>query len=218
MPVCCDPKDYGGVFDEGMARHSLRGFRKRGLDSTAGPMIGALARRGLEGATVIEAGAGIGSAQVALLGSGAERGIAYELSPGYERVAMELLAEHRMADRVDWRTADFVTAAGLPADVVFLNRVVCCYPDMPRMVDRSTQRSGRLLAMSYPRRRLLVRVGLRAINAFLWLRRTTFRVFAHDPDAMARRIEGAGFTEVDSGRTAVWEWKVWEREEVASSE
>lgn len=211
MPVCCDPKDYGGVFNEREARRSLRVFRKRGLDSTAGPMIGALARRGLDGSTVIEAGAGIGSAQVALLGSGAERGIAYELSPGYESVAAELLEEHRMTGRVEWHTADFVTHAGDRADIVFLNRVVCCFPDMPAMVDRALQRSGRLLAMSYPRRRWLVRIGLRGVNAFLWLRRTTFRAFVHDPDEMAQRIERAGFTEVDSGRTAVWEWTVWER-------
>jgi magnesium-protoporphyrin O-methyltransferase len=212
MPVCCDPSDYGGVFDEREARHSLRRFHKRGLDSTAGPMIGALARRGLHGATVTEAGAGIGSAQVALLASGAERGVAYELSPGYELVAHELLADHGMTDRVEWRTADFVTASGHEtSDVVFLNRVVCCYPDMPAMVDRASQGAGRFLAMSYPRQRLLVRIGTRGVNALLWLRRTTFRAFLHDPKAIGQRITGAGFTEVESGRTAVWEWKVWER-------
>lgn len=174
-------------------------------------MIGALARHGLDGATVIEAGAGVGSAQVALFGSGAARGIAYELSPGYERAAADLLAQHRLLDRVEWRTEDFVTGNGDHGEVVFLNRVVCCYPDMPRMVDRAVGRSDRLLAMSYPRRRWLVRIGLRLVNAFLWLRRTTFRVFAHDPAELARRAEDAGFSEVESGRTAVWEWKVWER-------
>jgi hypothetical protein len=65
--------------------------------------------------------------------------------------------------------------------------------------------------MSYPRQRLLVRIGTRGVNALLWLRRTTFRAFVHDPKTIGQRITGAGFTEVESGRTAVWEWKVWER-------
>jgi len=213
MPVCCDPSDYGGVFDEKVARHSLKSFRRSGLDSTAGPMIGALARRGLEGSTVLEVGAGVGSAQVAMLSSGATTGIAYELSPEYEAVAAELLAEHRLTDRVDWRTGDFVTGQGTPrADIVFLNRVVCCYPDMLTMVDRAVGASNRLLALSYPRKRWFVRFGLMGINAFLRLRRTTFRVFVHDPEEITRRVGGAGFTEVASGRTAVWEWRVWERE------
>ena len=213
MPVCCDPKDYGGVFDEGMARHSLKSFRRRGLDSTAGPMIGALARRGLEESAVLEVGAGIGSAQVALLSAGASRGVAYELSPEYEAVAAELLAEHRLSDRVEWRTGDFVSAAATTrADVVFLNRVVCCYPDMPTMVDRAVGASNHLLALSYPRKRWFVRFGLMGVNAFLRLRRTTFRVFVHDPRDIARRVGSAGFAEVATGRTAVWEWKVWEKE------
>jgi hypothetical protein len=204
------------VFNEREARRALRSFEKNGLDSTAGPMIGALAGRGIDGATVLEIGAGIGSAQVALIGSGAARGVAYDLSPAYRKVAAGLLEEHGVGDRVDWRVGDFLADGdAVPdADVVFLNRVACCYPHMPEMVDAASAKARRLLAMSYPRDRWWLQIALRVANVFLRLRRTTFRVFVHDPDEIARRVKAAGLGEVASGRTLVWEWHVWERDEL----
>lgn len=213
MPTCCDPSDYGGVFNEREARRSLRSYRRNGLDSTAGPMVGALAGRGIEGATVLEVGAGIGSAQVALLKSGAARSVAYDLSPAYREASVDLLGEHDLADRVDWRVGDFLTDGDRVegADVVFLNRVVCCYPDMAGMVDSAAAKARRLLALSYPRDRWWLRVGLFVINVYFRLRRSTFRVFVHDPGEIARRVTHAGLGEVASGRTIAWEWHVWER-------
>jgi hypothetical protein len=213
MPTCCDPADYGGVFTEREARRSLRSFRRKGLDSTAGPMIGALATRGIEGASVLEVGAGIGSAQVALLSSGVARSVAYDLSPFHAAAGEELLDEHGVADRVEWRVGDFLADATRmqSADVVFLNRVVCCYPHMSAMVDAAAAKTGRLLALSYPRDRWWLKAGLGLINGFMRLRRTSFRVFVHDPEEIARRVRSAGLTEVASGRNLAWEWHVWER-------
>lgn len=201
------------MFNDREARRALRAFRRKGLDSTAGPMIGALARRGLDGATVLEIGAGVGSAQVALVSSGASRSVAYDLSPAYEQVSAELLREHGFADRVEWHTGDFVAEADgvAEADVVFLNRVVCCYPHMTDLLGAATKKARRMLAFSYPRDRWWLRFWIRLVNGLLWLRRTSFRAFVHDPGAMAGLVSAGGFVEVDSGRTLAWEWKVWQR-------
>ena len=213
MAACCDPKAYGSVFDERAARRNAVNFRRKGLGSPAAEMVRALAERGLAGATVLEVGAGSGSAQVALLEAGAARGVAFDLSLASEAVAAELLAERGLTGRVEWHTADFVAegSAAVPADIVFLNKVVCCYPDMPALVDAAVGHAKRLVAIALPRRRLFVRAGIGLINGFLRLRRTTFRVFSHDPREVARRVEAAGLGEVASGTTAFWEWHVWER-------
>jgi len=89
MAACCDPKAYGSVFDERAARRNAVNFRRKGLGSPAAEMVRALAERGLAGATVLEVGAGSGSAQVALLEAGAARGVAFDLSPASEAVAAE---------------------------------------------------------------------------------------------------------------------------------
>ncbi len=43
---------------------------------------------------------------------------------------------------------DFVEVAGSiqPADIVTLDRVICCYPDVERLVGLSSQRATRLAA------------------------------------------------------------------------
>jgi magnesium-protoporphyrin O-methyltransferase len=212
MGGCCDPSGFRQVFNEREARRAVRSFRRRGLDSTAGPMVEALRSKGIEGASVLEVGAGVGSAQVGLIAGGAASSVAYDLSPAHHEVGAGLLAEYGVADRVEWRTGDFVADAAAPrADVVFLNRVVCCYPDMEAMVDAAASRTNRLLAMAYPRDRWWVRVGVRTVNGVMRIGRTTFRVFVHPVADIAERVAVAGLSEVAGGRTALWEWHVWER-------
>jgi len=199
------------VFNAAQAAKAVRAFERKGLDGTARPMIEALQAEGLEGATLLEVGAGPGTALVTMLEAGAGRAVAYDISPSYEKVAGALLQGRGLTDRVEWHTGDYLASGDhRPADTVFLNRVVCCYPDAT-LVGAVADRAGRLLALSYPRRRWYTRVGIRVINGYLWLRRVPFRVFVHDPGAIARSVVAAGFAEVASGGSAAWEWKVWRR-------
>lgn len=213
MPDCCDPRGYCRMFSEREARRAVRSFERRGLDSTADPMVSSLAGIGLAGASVLEVGAGACTAIVSLLESGADRAVGYDISPEYEPVAAALLERRGLEERVDLHFGDFVVEqeAVEGADIVFLNRVVCCYPDMPRLVDAAGGKAKHSIAMSFPRNLVVTRLGERMVNAFLRLRRSSFRVFAHDPAEIDRRVRGQGFTEVASGRTLLWEWHVWKR-------
>jgi hypothetical protein len=58
MSGCCDPR--GPQF----ARHVASRYRKRGLDKTAGRMVGYLADRGVDGASVLEIGGDVGALQL----------------------------------------------------------------------------------------------------------------------------------------------------------
>src|ERR1041385_1488639 len=57
--------------------------------------------------------------------------------------------------RIEWVEGDFVAvAATVPsADLVALDRVVCCYPAYAPLLEQAAAHSRRLLAMSYPRDR-----------------------------------------------------------------
>lgn len=213
MAGCCDSSGYSGVFDEKMAARNVRSFLGKGLDSTAKPMVEALRGRGLEGSTVLEVGAGVGGALATMLEVGAKSAVGIDISPNYETAALSLMSKRGHEEKVTWHIGDFVAMSESlePADVVFLNRVVCCYPDMGEMVDAAKNSTRRLLAMAYPRKRWLTRIGLGLINVGARIRRNTFRVFVHDPESIKRRVESAGFEEAASGTTAFWHWKVWER-------
>src|SRR5438045_3555639 len=80
--------------------------------------------------------------------------------------AGELLVESGLSDRVQRLVMDF-TQAGVdvdPADVVVMNRVICCYPDMPKLAGAAADRARVMLVMSFPNRRWWTRLGLTLAN------------------------------------------------------
>jgi magnesium-protoporphyrin O-methyltransferase len=175
-------------------------------------MIAALRPLGIQGCRLLEVGAGPGTAVVSLLAAGMDSAIAYDISPSYTAVAGALFQGRGVQDRVEWHSGDYLASGdGREADVVFLNRVVCCYADMVPLVDAVTGRARRFLALSYPRRRWLTRTAIRVMNAYLALRRVPFRTFVHDPDAIAARVAAAGLRPVAAGGGGIWEWRVWQR-------
>ncbi|HYM65823.1 MAG TPA: methyltransferase domain-containing protein, partial [Patescibacteria group bacterium] len=132
MTDCCSPKGYRWVFSERNARSEADRYRRQGLDRTSRRIVDLLRRRGVEGRSVLEIGGGVGGVQIELLKAGASRVVSIELTPTYEGAAQDLLRESGLQDRVDRRIADFAEAEAevAGADIVIMNRVICCYPDM----------------------------------------------------------------------------------------
>ncbi len=97
------------------------------------------------------------------------------------------------------------------ADIVTLDRVVCCYPDMEPLVRLSAERCRRLYGLSYPRYRWPVRTVVSIENAFRRLFRNPFRSFVHSPVEMDRLLTQLGFTLQSKVRTFAWEVVVYAR-------
>src|SRR3954469_5968085 len=128
MAGCCNPRGCDRFFTPRFARRVAERYRKRGLDKTARRMVEFVEARGVEGATVLEIGGGVGEIQIELLKRGAARAINLELSPAYEAEAAALLRDAGLEHRVERRLLDLAAdpEAVDPADVVVLHRVVCC--------------------------------------------------------------------------------------------
>src|SRR5437773_3816501 len=183
MSNCCSPKGYRWVFSERSAQAEARRYRRRGLDATSRRIVDFLRTQGVEGSTVLEVGGGIGGIQIELLKAGAARAVSIELTPTYEDAASDLLNEAGLTDRVERRVMDFAQAASQVdgADVVIMNRVICCYPDMPRLAGAAADHARQMLVMSYPTGAWWMRVALGLGNFVLWLLRREFHVFVHPP-------------------------------------
>jgi magnesium-protoporphyrin O-methyltransferase len=196
-----------------MAKRDVRSFLRKGLDKTAGPMVDVLRSKGIADASVLEIGAGSGTALVTMLEAGAGSATAFEISAAYEAEARALFEARGITAPLEWHTGDFVADADdvAASDVVFLNRVVCCYPHMEAMVDAAGAKTRRLLAMAYPRDRWPIRFSTGLMNRWFKFRKNSFRVFVHDPDAVAARATASGLREVAAGTTTTWHWRVWER-------
>jgi magnesium-protoporphyrin O-methyltransferase len=180
MAGCCDTP-----FTARQARLAAAKYRKRGLGGTSRDLVELAGD--VSGASVLEAGGGVGAIELELLAAGAARATDVELSGEYEGEARKLLAERGLSDRVERRVGDFVTEPVEPHDFVVLHRVVCCYPDVDALVGVAAERARRRMLLTYPQERRLTRAGIRAINVFMRLSRSEFRVFVHS----VTRIEAA---------------------------
>jgi protein-L-isoaspartate O-methyltransferase len=210
---CCNPRGCDQFFGRRFARRMARRYRKRGLDKTARGIVDFLQQRGIEGATVLEIGGGIGEIQLELLKLGAASTVNLELSPAYEDEAAVLLREAGFEGRAERRLHDL--AAGqdgvAPADIVVLNRVVCCYPDYQRLLTAVADHARQVVVFTYPPANVVSRLVVAAQGLIFKLRKREFRTYAHSPDAMLRVLGERGLRLTFEHHELVWQTAGLER-------
>ncbi len=201
------------MFKARVARRSLRRYTEKGLDQLERRMVESAVEGGLEGARVLEIGGGIGAIQAELLEAGAERGEVVELVSAYEPYARELARERGFEERTSFRVADVLDDPGTvePADVVVMNRVVCCSPDGIQLTTAAARLARRTLVLSFPRDTVWMRAGFGLMNRGFWLIRRSFRAFVHSRDALVAAAEAEGLTLEQSGRGLAWEFAALRR-------
>jgi magnesium-protoporphyrin O-methyltransferase len=194
MTGCCARHGQDELFGAKSAARDARRYRRKGADAMARSLARRAAVAGVDGATVLEIGGGVGQVLLELLRAGAASGEVVELLPDYEPYVRELAHETGFADRVSFRTADLVADpdARRPADVVVLNKVVCCTPDGVELAGIAASLARRTLALSFPRDVWWTRAALAVVNGALRLRGRQFRVFVHSPRALEAAVEAQG--------------------------
>jgi 16S rRNA G966 N2-methylase RsmD len=195
------------VFGARLARRMADRYRRRGLDATSRALVDLVTAGGVQGATVLEIGGGVGQIQLELLQRGAASATNLELSPGYEAEAAALIDEAGVTGRVHRRLADIAVDpdAVPPADVVVLHRVVCCYPDHERLLSAAAQHARRQLVFSHPPRNAGSRALLAVQNSVLQVTGREYRAFAHPPAAMLAVLAEHGLAVRAVHRGWVWQ-------------
>lgn len=214
---CCGVDE---VFGERTARRDLRRYRRRGPSKPTRALLEAIEREGIGGATVLDIGGGVGTIQHELLAAGAAWATGVEASPAYVRAAREEAERRGTTGRVSHRRGDFVELAGEiePADVVTLDRVICCYPDMESLVGRSAARARRLYGLVYPRQTWWVALALRLANFALRVSGSGFRAHLHRSAAVDAVARAHGLEpKLAHGAGPVWLVALYERGTVSAS-
>lgn len=172
-----------------------------------------LKERGVEGLTLLEVGGGIGAIQIELLKAGLARTVSVELTPSYEESATELLREAGLLERVERKVMDFVDAAAevAAADIVVMNRVVCCYPDLPRLESAAADHARQLLVMSFPKERWWTKVMVWMANVGMAMTRREFRIFLHPVAQIAAIGESHGLKRSITRTGVFWEIAMMQR-------
>ena len=214
MTSCCRAGPCEQIFKPRLARKSLERHRKKGLDDLEQRMVAAASAAGLDGARVLEIGGGIGTLQSELLVAGAAQGEIVELVGAWEPYARELARERGLEERTSFRVADVLESpeAVEDADVVLLNRVVCCSPDGIALAGRAAGLTRRTLVLSFPRDVIWVRAGLRLVNIGMRLLGRSFRVFLHSRSALVSSAEAGGLALAESGNGRLWAFAAFRRD------
>jgi len=191
---CCTPKGYRTIFSERSALSEAKRYRSKGLDKLSRRIVDLVTADGVESRTVLEVGGGIGAIEIELLKAGASRATNVELTPTYEEAAGKLLEETGLAGRVERRVGDFVEAGAdvEAADFVVLNRVICCYADMPRLARAAAEHARVALVLTFPNGRWWTRIGLRVVNLGFRVFGVQFHIFTHRPQAVVAEAERNG--------------------------
>lgn len=198
MAGCCSSPNYEQVFSSRQARWDSARYSRKGLGWAPGRTAELFKDRAIDGDSLLEIGGGIGDLQVELLRLGMARAVSVELSPSYEEKAAKLLADAGLDTKATRLIGDFVTLSHRveEADLVVMHNVICCYPDMERLVEAAAAKTKRYLVVSYPRDTWWLRLGGRVMNDIYYrrVRRSDFRFFIHPPPHIHRTALQAGLS------------------------
>jgi magnesium-protoporphyrin O-methyltransferase len=213
---CCDGSSADALaayFDRSVAEHDLVRYRRQGPDRTTRMLLDLVAPYGVQGAHVLDIGGGIGVVGQELLGAGAASAVLVDASPAYLAVARREAEAAGLGDRIEIVEGDFVRVAAdiAPADIVTLDRVICCYPDADALVGASAERARRLYAIVLPRDRWLLRAAVALLNLGYRLRGRAFRIFAHPNTRIDALVAAAGLVPWAERRTTLWRVVVYDR-------
>ena len=209
----------GCCFDEWAVNSAARA-RKRGFGAKVTErVLGALERQGLGGRTVLDVGCGAGDLALAAVDRGAARASGIDLSPGGIEEARRLAAERGLSDRAAFSVGDGAEAPLDRHDVVTLNRVLCCYPSVERLLENSLGAAGSIYAYTAPVHTGVVgrfnRISVAISNAWFRLRAKKFggfQAFVHDLDRVDQTIASAGFRRVHRSHERItWQLAVFAR-------
>lgn len=212
---CCSPGDspFDRQFDARHAASKLRDYRRKGPAGMTRSLIEALAAGGIRGQTVLDIGGGVGAVHHELLRAGAAGAVDIDASRAYLSVARQEAERQGHADRVHYVAGDFVALADAAesADLVALDRVICCYADMAALVGRSAGLARHRYGVVYPRDSWLARLGAAASNAYLRLTRSAFRVYIHRPADVDAIVAAHGLVKRLHRSSLIWQLAIYER-------
>jgi magnesium-protoporphyrin O-methyltransferase len=214
MSSDCCRVDYDEQFNAEEARRDLLQYRAKGPDPSTRRLVEALIAQGVEGATLLDIGGGIGAVQLELLRAGAASSVDVDASRPYLRTAEAEADERGWRGRTRYVHGDFTRVASEveAADIVTLDRVICCYPDARALIGSSASKAQRLYGLVHPVDRWWMRAFGVIGNLGYRLFRNPYRMYIHPQELIDALVRGAGLEEISVHQAWFWRTAVYRRQ------
>ncbi len=206
----CHARAAGGLFSR-LAKYYHHRYRWFGLERTQRQLVKGLDLIGCQGSSLLEIGCGVGYLHQWLVQRGASQALGVDLSERMLDEARLLAREQRVEDRVSYRQGDFIDLSQdlENADIVILDKVLCCYPDADTLLTHAAKHANQGLGLTYPRVHGLSRIGMGILNRLLAWAGSDFRTFLHDPAHIEQYLAELGWEKAYEARTLLWLTQVY---------
>lgn len=201
------------IFDEKSARKKLKKYIKKGPDKVTQLLIDALIKEGVNDLSLLDIGGGVGQVQFELLKNGVSEVTSVDASSGYIKVSKEEAARQGVENQITFHYGDIVEHAAelQPADIVSLVRVICCYDDMPALVESSASLANKFFAVVYPIEAWWTKLIFKTLNFFISLSSSPYRSFIHPTKAVEDILQRLGFQRIFHQTKMEWQIVVFSR-------
>ncbi|MBX3144875.1 MAG: hypothetical protein KF813_14030 [Trueperaceae bacterium] len=222
MSSCCRAVPCEELFGPEWARRDMEAYLRHGLgplerqmveELTAALTAGSAAESpaeppALSEARVLEIGGGVGAIQAELLKAGAVSGEVIELVNAYAPFAARLAREVGVAGKTRFRVHDLLAEpdAVESADLVIMNRVVCCSADGLELAATAAGLTRHALVLSFPRSNWFTRGVAAAQRALFRLLGRSYRAFVWPQAAIAAAATTRGLQVRSRGGGLVWRY------------
>jgi hypothetical protein len=207
---CCGHDD---MFDEKAARKEIRRYRRSGPKKSTKILLNALADRAVEGKTLLDIGGGIGVIPAELLIKGLLKATLVEASLPFAMAARELAETIHIEDELEEHVGDFsqLHEAFAKADIVTLDKVICCYKDYESLVTLSVEKADYLYGIVIPGEEWWVKLVHRIGSFLTRLSGSKFRSYVHPIFRVEKIIFDHGFVRSKWQRQREWVIAVYEK-------
>ena len=210
---CCQYQGIENMFDKKAVKRDLKRYLKKGPSKTTSMLLEAINKIGVQGLDFLDIGGGIGAIQHNLIKAGASKGTSFEASSAYNDVVKEEALHNGLAEKVNFKHGDFATAAGAAdsADIVTLDKVICCYDNMSELVGLSSKLARKIYAVIYPRDVWWTKLALPMLNFYPRIKGSSFRGFIHPTKKVEEIIFGNGLKRNYYSTTLFWQVAIFIR-------
>jgi 2-polyprenyl-3-methyl-5-hydroxy-6-metoxy-1,4-benzoquinol methylase len=163
--------------------------------------------------TLLDIGGGVGAVQHALLREGLQHATDVDASAAYLAAARSEAQRLGLAEKITYHHGNFVDLADEipPADLVTLDRVICCYPDMEQLVSLSAAKARKHYGLVYPRHTWWFKIFMKLGNFYFRLSKNPYRMFLHPTESVEAVLRSLGFTRRSHTQTMIWQVFVYSR-------
>lgn len=215
-PECTCPTDsrIARHFDAKVAQRLAQG-QDPALVAVSQRLRDALLALDPTGRTVLELGCGRGGLLVRLVQAGAAQATGVDLSPASIAAAGKRFEQAQLSERARLSVGDAARVPLEPHDWVILDRVMCCYADVERLLANTLPAARQIYAFTVPTSRgwrgVVARLDEWFENAWSTVRGRPCPGYVHSLDLIEERLATAGFRLRHHDRQRLWHIAVYER-------